>query len=185
MSNKYDDVIAGIRAMAGDDTITLAHALLDAVDQLRQEALTEQITAEISETFRTLTPDFVYDSATGVVVSLSARAIYRQQRSKGYRHTQRYVGTLKDFEDARRELRAFMERVEFGGNVYEMRKILGIKRKYLAPRIGVSKLTIRQIEYGEYAEEYDTAFCRTNYLVEKIAEALDSSVDTLWPVNIA
>lgn len=181
MSNKYDDVIAGIRAMAGDDTITLAHALLDAVDQLRREAVAEQLTAEITETFETLTPDYAYDSATGVVVPLSARAMYRRQRSKGYRHTQRPIGTLEDSERAQREHRAFMERVEFGSNVYEMRKILGIKRKYLALRIGVSKLTIRQIEYGEYAEEYDTAFCRTSYLVEKIAETLGSSVDTLWP----
>jgi hypothetical protein len=167
-----------IRTFAEDDftvdssTEEVVHEVYDSIEEFFTALDAHNATTA-------LTPDYAYHRETGTVVPLSARAKYETRPAEGYRHTQWAFGSYT----MDRHSGSLGERLEFGSNVYARRKELGYSRKKLARQVGQSKELIKAIEYGEYAFDCGAPLSRQSLLVEQLANVLETTVDTLWPIT--
>lgn len=101
-----------------------------------------------------LTPHFMYDAASGVVTG-----IYPRKTAVSSEHMHR----------------------EFGASVQEKRKDLGYKVKDLTKWVQIHPNTLRAIESGTVSRIGGTELRQGHWLVQRLAEYLNTTPEILWP----
>lgn len=123
-----------------------------------------------------LHPHFVYDASSGIVVGIypGKEKVPAEETPKTTSGHTRWVISEKD-----QETLAHMR--DFGVNVQTKRMEVGYKVKSLAKWMQLHPNTLREIESGMMSRIGGTELRQGHWLVQRLAEYLNVTAETLWP----
>lgn len=121
-------------------------------------------------------PHFVYDASSGVVVGIypGKEKVPAEETPKTTSGHTRWVISEKD-----QETLAHMR--DFGVNLQAKRLEVGYKIKSLAKWVKIHPNTLREIESGMMSRIGGTELRQGHWLVQRLAEYLNVTAETLWP----
>lgn len=141
-----------------------------------EEACTEDVAHAIMEHFdgptTKIAPHFMYDASTGCTVGIYFREkVPLEKPTSGHTRWVFPEGTKEKFARMR----------DFGANVKAKRQELGNKVKHLAMWVEIHPRVLREIEAGGNSRVGGTELRQGHWLVQRLAEYLNTTPETLWP----